>query len=72
MSKLPVVSGRDALRVLIKNGFYIRDQKGSHVHLRHPARNPLTIPMHSTIAKGTLLQILKDSEKTREEFLRLL
>jgi len=33
MMKLPVVSGRDAIKALSKIGYYVRDQKGSHVHL---------------------------------------
>jgi len=34
--KLPIVSGKDVIKALSKIGYYIRDQKGSHVHLRHP------------------------------------
>ena len=52
-------------------GYYMRDQKGSHIHLRHPTRKPLTIPNHQEIARGTLRQIIRDAELTLEEFLRL-
>lgn len=72
MTKLPVVSGKDVLKVLKKLGYYVRDQRGSHVHLRHPHRRPLTIPLHPTIAKGTLRAIIKEAELTVEEFAELL
>lgn len=70
--KMPIVSGKDAIKALSKIGYYIRSQKGSHVHLRHPVRKPLTVPMHSTIAIGTLKEIIKESGLTREEFTELL
>ena len=72
MTKLPVVSGKDVLKVLMKLGYYVRDQKGSHVHMRHPYRKPLTIPLHATIAKGTLRAIIKEAELTVGEFTKLL
>ncbi|MDI6643169.1 MAG: type II toxin-antitoxin system HicA family toxin [Candidatus Hodarchaeaceae archaeon] len=72
MTKLPVVSGKDVLKALIKLGYYVRDQRGSHVHLRHPYRRPLTIPLHDTIAKGTLRAIIREAELTVDEFIKLL
>jgi len=44
--KLPVASGEDVIKALSKIGYYVRDRKGSHVHLRHPYRKPLTVPDH--------------------------
>lgn len=72
MSKLPVVSGKQVVKVLQKIGYYFRDQKGSHIHLRHPNKIPLTIPNHKEIAKGTLRTILSDAGITTEEFIKLL
>ncbi|MCS4541825.1 MAG: type II toxin-antitoxin system HicA family toxin [Euryarchaeota archaeon] len=34
MPKLPVVSSRDVVKALVKAGFYIHHQKGSHIALR--------------------------------------
>ncbi len=31
MTKLPVISGKKLIKVLSKLGYYVRDQKGSHV-----------------------------------------
>jgi predicted RNA binding protein YcfA (HicA-like mRNA interferase family) len=72
MTKLPVISGKKLIKVLTKLGYYVRDQKGSHVHLRHPIRRPLTIPAHKTIARGTLRAIIRDADLTVKEFLNLL
>jgi len=72
MSKLPVISGSKTVKALIKFGYYVRDQEGSHIHLRHPFRKPLTIPNHKEIARGTLGKIIKEADLTVEEFRRLL
>ncbi|UCE38627.1 MAG: type II toxin-antitoxin system HicA family toxin [Thermoplasmata archaeon] len=72
MTKLPVISGKKLIKVLTKFGYYIRDQKGSHVHLRHPIRKPLTVPAHKTIARGTLRAIIRDADLTVDEFLQIL
>ena len=71
MSRLPVISGRDLIKILEKSGYYIRDQKGSHVHLRHPVKSPLTVPDHKTIARGTLRAIIREAELSVDEFLEL-
>jgi len=70
--KLPVASGKDVIKALSKIGYYVRDQKGSHVHLRHFYRKPLTVPGHPRIARGTLGAIIKEAGLTVEEFLDLL
>ena len=72
MTRLPVLSGREVVKALSRIGYYVRDQKGSHVHLRHPERPPLTIPMHEEVARGTLRAIVRDAGLTMEEFLDLL
>lgn len=72
MTKLPVISGKKLIKILTKLGYYVRDQKGSHVHLRHPIRKPLTVPAHKTIARGTLRAIISDADLTVKEFLKLL
>jgi len=74
-AKLPVVSGQDLIRVLGKFGYVAVRQKGSHVRLRHPAdpqRLPVTVPLHSEIAFGTLRRILRDARVTVEELLTCL
>jgi predicted RNA binding protein YcfA (HicA-like mRNA interferase family) len=49
-SGLPVVSGREAIRVLEELGYRVVRQRGSHIRLRHataPSRKPLAIPDHA-------------------------
>ena len=70
--RLHVISGQKLVKVLLKHGYYVRSQKGSHIHLRHPWKPALTIPNHKEIARGTLKEIIKQSGLTREEFLDLL
>lgn len=72
MSKLPVVSGKEVVRALCRIGYYVRDQKGSHIHLRHPQRQTLTIPNHGEIARGTLRETIRQAGLTTEEFNGLL
>ncbi len=70
--KLPVVSGNQLIKTLAKDGYYVHDQKGSHIHLRHPTKRPLTVPNHHEISRGTLKAILREAELTPDEYLELL
>lgn len=73
MSKLPVVTSSELLRVVKKFGFFEQRQKGSHLHLKRTADNKrITIPIHKgrDIPKGTLTAILKDAGISIEEFLK--
>ena len=75
MSKLPVISGREMVRVLSKIGFAVVGRKGSHVRLKRQ-RNKETliviIPMHRELARGPLGSILRQANLTVEDLLRLL
>ena len=74
MSKLPVISGRDAIKALAKIGFAFDHQRGSHMVLRQaiaPFRR-LTVPDHGEIAKGTLRAIIRQAGLTVDEFIQLL
>jgi len=70
--KLPILSGSQVVKTLGKVGYTVNDQKGSHIHLRHPIKKPLTVPDHTEIARGTLRTIIKDADLTVEAFLDLL
>jgi predicted RNA binding protein YcfA (HicA-like mRNA interferase family) len=74
-SGLPVVSGREAIRVFERLGYTVVRQRGSHVRLRHatdPSRKPLTVPDHRTLKPGLLRHLMRDAEVDPEEFGRLL
>ena len=72
MTKLPVISAKNLVKALAKLGYFVRGQRASHIHLRHPVLPPLTIPNHKEIAKGTLRAILNQTNLTIEAFLELL
>ena len=66
-SGLPVVSGREAIRVFERLGY--------SVVLRHatdPSRKPLTVPDHRTLKPGLLRHLMRDAQVEPEEFRRLL
>ncbi|MBI4585263.1 MAG: type II toxin-antitoxin system HicA family toxin [Planctomycetes bacterium] len=73
MSRLPVVSGREAIRAFMKMGFAVDHQTGSHI-LRHqsPPHRRLTVPNHKELARGTLRRLIRDAGLTVEEFVQLL
>lgn len=74
MSKLPVVSGQEVIKVLAKIGYEFDHQRGSHIVLRQsfePFRR-VTIPNHKEIAKGTLRKIIRETGLTVDEFVKLL
>jgi predicted RNA binding protein YcfA (HicA-like mRNA interferase family) len=74
MSKLPVVSGREAVAAFQKVGYEVDHQTGSHVILRNaePPYRRLTVPNHKEIAKGTLRSLIREAGLTVEEFVALL
>tara|TARA_Y100000031_G_C8043537_1_gene302831 strand:+ start:323 stop:544 length:222 start_codon:yes stop_codon:yes gene_type:complete len=72
MSKLPVISGRKVLKILLKQGYVLVSQKGSHVKLRKEG-NTIIVPLHrKPLKKGTLLSILDQAGLTKKEFLMLI
>jgi len=74
MSKLPVISGKRVIHILRKCEFYVDRQRGSHVVLikRTPEKViRLTVPAHEVVARGTLRNIIKQAQLTREEFIKL-
>ena len=53
------MTAREILRELHKDGWYVVNQEGSHVQLKHPTKpGKVTVPRHSgDIAPGTLKRI---------------
>lgn len=66
--KLPVVSGKQTIRVLRKIGFAEVSQKGSHVKLRNDKGRTAIVPLHRELARGTLVSILRQAGVSIEEF----
>lgn len=73
MANLPSIKPKQALKVLVKLGFEVKRQTGSHVRLIHPDGRATTIAMHNRdLPKGTLRAILKQSGITLGDFLERL
>ena len=74
MPKLPIISGKELVKIFAGLGYEVDHQTGSHIILRnkeHPYRR-LTIPNHNEIAKGTLRAIIREAGLTRNGFMELL
>jgi len=74
MSRLPSLSAKDLIKALLKAGFIMERQKGSHLRLYHPVNKRQTVvPMHSgDVPRGLLKGIIKQAGLTEEEFRNLL
>ncbi|MEO0079537.1 MAG: type II toxin-antitoxin system HicA family toxin [candidate division WOR-3 bacterium] len=73
--KLPVLSPKDVIRVLLKAGFYVHHQTGSHVQLKHSTRAELrlTVPFHNRdLPKAVLRSIIRQAGLSVDEFIDLL
>lgn len=74
MTDFPVFTGKKLLSLLEEYGFIRSRQKGSHVFLRHPDGRVTVVPLHAgeTIGPGLLSKILRDTELSRKDLLKLL
>ena len=75
MSRLPAVNGKQLIKVLEGEGWYIKRIRGSHHILRHPTiPDALPVPIHGNrpIKRGTLGNILRTAGISRDDFQRLI
>ena len=72
MVDLPIISGKDAIKVLGKIGYRPVRQRGSHIRLACLGRKSITIPNYKSLGPGLLRKILRDAEITTDEFSNLL
>jgi len=61
--KFPVLSAREVVRVLRRNGFALAGQSGSHQKWRHANGKQVIVPVHAAkpIPIGTLKNIVDGS-----------
>ena len=70
MGKLPVLSGRDVVRVFERLGWEVARQSGSHIILvKEGDIATLSVPDHREVAKGTLRTLIRRAGGTVEAFL---
>ncbi|MBM4177426.1 type II toxin-antitoxin system HicA family toxin [Candidatus Gribaldobacteria bacterium] len=72
MAKIPITSGKVAIKALEKIGYNVVRTRGSHFRLSHKTKKPITIPGHSVLGKGLLRKILRDCDLSVEDFIVLL
>ena len=71
MPKLPVLSGREIIKILSAKGFIIVGRKGSHVRMKKTTVDHVYItivPNHNDIPVGTLKSIIRQSGLPENEF----
>ncbi len=70
--KLPQISGIELVKRLMRFGFVVVRQRGSHIRLEKNVPSgsiKITVPAHPVLKKGTLHHIIKDAGLTPEEVL---
>ncbi|MEI9957938.1 MAG: type II toxin-antitoxin system HicA family toxin [Ferruginibacter sp.] len=74
MSRLPIVNAKELEKLLLKLGFEIQRQKGSHKFYRHADGRYTTIPHHpgEYLSRPLIKTILNQIDLSTEEFIRLL
>jgi len=72
MSGLPVISGRECVRALLRAGFVQKRQTGSHIILRRD--DPfaqVVVPDQRALDRGTLRAIIRQAGLSVNEFTQL-
>ena len=73
MPRLPVISGREAVRAFERAGWKVSRREGSHIILTKVGVTiTLSIPDHREIRRGTLRSLIRKAGLTIEEFMPLL
>ena len=72
MARLPVVSGDEFVKAMLKIGYVWDHTEGSHMILLHPSGRRLSVPRHKELGRGLLRSLIRDARLTREEFIKLL
>lgn len=69
MPILPVLSGREVVKVFESLGWQKVRQRGSHIILvKEDHSATLSVPDHKEVAKGTLRALIRSAEVTVTEF----
>ena len=73
MQKIPLLSGREVVKVFVRLGWEVARQRGSHIILVKEGHiATLSIPDHHEVARGTLRSLISRAALTIEEFLNVL
>lgn len=68
MTDLPILSGKELIKILNKIGYRETRQRGSHIRLGCPGRKAVTVPNYKAIDRSLFRKILRDAELSPDEF----
>ena len=70
---LPVLSGKEVVRIFESLGWEISRQRGTHIIMTKPGEIvTLSIPSHKEVARGTLRSLIRSANLTVEEFIKVI
>ena len=70
---LPILSGKEVVRIFESLGWEVSRQRGSHIIMTKPGEIvTLSVPNHRPVARGTLRSLIRSANLTVEEFLKLI
>lgn len=72
MSKLPLLTAKDLINIIVRLGFELKRQKGSHKFFQHKDGRTTLIPDHGSeqIDRGLLNKIIKqDLQMSIDDFI---
>ena len=75
MPKLPILSGKEMVKILSRIGFIHIRTKGSHAILnKQDGERKITIPvpLHPELAKGTLRSIMRQADLELGDLLKIM
>jgi len=72
MENLPVLSGKEIVRLLSKVGYGITRHRGSHMRRACPGKTSVTVPDYKMVSRGLLAKILRDAKVSRQVFVELI
>ncbi len=68
-TRLPVMSGREVVRVFEAFGWVLRRQVGSHMVMTKDGEGAtLSVPDHKEVSRGLLRALIRDAGLTVDEF----
>jgi predicted RNA binding protein YcfA (HicA-like mRNA interferase family) len=71
MASLPLLSGKEVVRVFERLGWSVVRQSSSHVIMTKDGEiATLSIPDHKEVAKGTLRSLIRSANLTIDEFVK--
>jgi predicted RNA binding protein YcfA (HicA-like mRNA interferase family) len=69
MPVVPLLSGREVVKVFVRFGWQAARQNGSHIVLvKEDHAATLSVPDHKEVARGTLRSLIRDADLTVAEF----